>query len=74
MAFVLKCWSCGRTHIVEGANPTMGCDLALAAGAAGMKSVIDMRYGRVLVFCNETCIKAQTTKEGFIRRRPKTVA
>ncbi len=47
MSFALKCWSCGRAHIVKGTDPTMDCDLALAAKAIGMKSVFDRRYGRM---------------------------
>lgn len=73
MAITLKCWSCGKKQAVESPKPQLGVDLAKAALSAGMHPVHDSRYGRMLVFCSEECIKEQTTKTGHIRRHPKSV-
>lgn len=72
MTFEIKCWSCGKGIMVDGPQPQLATDLLEAANAAGMLGVIDWRYKRTLVFCDDACLKKQLTADGkSIRLRPK---
>jgi len=68
----LVCWHCGSARVVLTAGPPQfGFELAGWAKDAGMVGYQDLRYGRVLIFCNADHARQQMTKGGMFRRRPK---
>jgi hypothetical protein len=68
----LKCWHCGASKDADVPHrPQFGFELAGWASDAGMVGYADMRYGRVLIFCNADHARAQMTKRGMFRLRPK---
>lgn len=71
----LKCFHCGKEKTIEVQNPPVfAIQLASWADQAGMMGVIDHAHDRSVVFCNEDCYKAELTKNGYVRLRPKGVA
>jgi hypothetical protein len=71
----LVCWHCGDgKDVVVAAPPQFGFELAGWAADAGMIGYADMRHGRVLIFCNPGHARAQMTKAGTFRMRPKVAA
>lgn len=71
MEITLKCFHCGTEKIVEVSEPPVfAVQLTYIANESGMLGVIDNYFGRSLVFCNEECLKAETTKSGHVRMRP----
>ena len=72
MNATLVCWHCGKAKGVEVAQPPQfAFEVAGWANDVGMHGVIDMRHGRALVFCNESCAKAEMTKSGDFRLRAR---
>lgn len=58
--------------IIQSNQPiTTGLQLALIAADNRMLSVFDRKYGRIVLFCDQTCADAETTKAGNIRRYTK---
>lgn len=72
----LVCWTCNAaTHGEVEALPSLGVELVNIAQQAGLTAVIDYDRGRVLIFCNEPCMRRALTKSGRWRvRPPKAVA
>lgn len=74
MRAMLKCWHCGKERCIEVSGPPQfAFEVAGWANDVGMHGVLDMKHGRSLVFCNQACAKAETTKDGSFRARPKGV-
>ena len=71
----LVCWHCGagREAIVPG-PPQFAFELVGWATDAGMVSYFDRHYGRALIFCNPDHARAELTKRGTFRLRPKGAA
>ena len=74
-AINLVCWHCGESRqAIVPHPPAFGFELAGWAADVGLVGYADMRYGRVLIFCNPEHARAETTKQGTFRLRPKGVA
>jgi hypothetical protein len=70
----LICWHCRKERdVVLPHAPQFAFELAKWADDVGMLGVIDLAYGRALIFCDETCAKAERTKRGGYRFRPRGV-
>lgn len=70
----LTCWHCGESREADVPHlPQFGFELAGWAGDVGMVGYADMRYGRVLIFCNPEHARAEMTKSGTFRMRPRGV-
>jgi hypothetical protein len=68
----LVCWHCGEKKEVTLPHvPQFAFELAGWANDAGMYGVMDMRYGRALLFCNEEHANNEKTKAGHFRVRAK---
>jgi hypothetical protein len=66
------CWHCRAKKKVEIPHPPQfAFELAKWANDAGMYGVMDMRYSRSLIFCNEEHANNEKTKAGHFRMRPK---
>jgi hypothetical protein len=74
MKATLVCWGCGAKRDVEIPHePQFAFELVGWANDVGMVGYFDMGYGRALIFCNEEHAKAQMTKRGMFRFRPKAI-
>lgn len=74
MQVSLTCWHCGKTQPIEvAAPPQFAFEVAGWANDVGMLGVLDMKRGRALVFCNDSCASAEKTSDGSFRARPKGV-
>lgn len=68
------CWHCRASASGEfSRGPQFGFELADAAQKLGMTAYHDGRHGRVLVFCNADHARAEMTKAGTFRLRPKGI-
>lgn len=66
------CWHCGKEHNVDiPAHPQFAFQLVKWARDVGLYGVMDMRYGRALIFCNEEHADHEKTKAGYFRARAK---
>jgi hypothetical protein len=71
----LVCWHCGAAkEAIVPHPPQFAFQLAGWASDVGMVGYADMRYGRVLIFCNPEHARAEMTKQGMFRLRPKGAA
>lgn len=71
----LVCWGCGAKREVDLPHePQFAFELVGWAQKAGMVGYFDMNRGRALIFCSEDHAKAQMTKGGVFRLRPKVIA
>jgi len=64
----LVCAACGAKKGVDYPPPQFGIDLIPAAESVGFKSVYDPVGGRIVIFCSDTCFKANIKKDGTLRR------
>lgn len=68
----VTCWHCGASTPVQIARaPQFGFEVLGMAHVAGMLGYHDVRHQRVLVFCNEEHARAEVTKRGTFRLRPR---
>lgn len=66
----LECCTCGKAIDVDISKPPVfGFELYDIAKNANWFPILDMNYGRTLIFCCEECMKKQLTKKGTIRKR-----
>lgn len=70
----LICWHCGAKKIMEAEPFQFGYELIPLAKQVNMIACYDICRGRILIFCNEECAKAELTKNGWFRLRAKGVA
>jgi hypothetical protein len=74
MNIQLVCWHCGKSTSAEVSQPPQfAFQLAGWANDVGMLGVLDLANSRSLVFCDDDCLKAETTKRGTLRIRPRGV-
>jgi len=70
----IVCWHCGQGKTVEfDGQIQLGVDLVTIAQKIGMKGVFDFNRNRVLVFCNDECMKEELTKNRVFRKYAKGV-
>ena len=70
----LVCWYCGKATAAEVPKlPQFAFQVAGWANDVGMLGILDPVNSRSLVFCNDACLAAETTKRGTIRLRPRGV-
>lgn len=64
----LVCAACGEKKQADFPPPQLGIDLIPAAESVGFKTVYDPRYGRMVIFCGEKCMRTNLNKDGKLRK------
>jgi len=68
----LVCWTCGKRHDIEEDIRTIRFGFELAALALQIKwqAYHDDPRGRILVFCQDSCVEKARKRNGEFRLRP----
>jgi hypothetical protein len=64
----LVCAACGKKHEVDCPPPQLGIDLVQPAQSVGYKAILSLRRQSMVIFCSDACLKANTKKNGELRR------